>query len=161
MLNYLKNSFQCKFSETVQSLGIWNGTNSLSAERLKNGKFMANLKYRISAAPWSWGAGEGGAGKGKCRLCTYIMRTSIQCGSQQAPLCFKWSIVPPVTMTYSIKRYPIIISHPMWFNKNITALEEIILNTSKRKFFDWNYDVFHNFWQINYEHFQQNFGAQR
>lgn len=45
--------------------------------------------------------------------------------------------------------------------KTLLKLGEIILNTSKRKFFDWNHsDVFHNFWQINYEHLQQNFGAQ-
>lgn len=29
---------------------------------------MANLKYRISTAPWSWGAGESGAYKRKGRL---------------------------------------------------------------------------------------------
>lgn len=37
--------------------------------------------------------------------------------------------------------------------KTLLKLGEIILNTSKRKFFDWDYsNVFHHPWQVNYEH---------
>ena len=105
-------------------------------------KFTANLQGRMSPAQGSRDVG-GGAGRGKCRLCT--RGQSIQLGSRRAWWCFKWSIVSPVLMTYSIMQDHI-ISHPLGFNKKKSLkLGEILLNTSKGKFCDWDdNDVFHN-----------------
>lgn len=85
---------------------------------LKKSKFTANLKYRISTAQWSWALERVEQAKGNAGYVHNEGNQSNLVASKQ-PLCLKWSIVPPVMMTYSIKRYPIIISHPVWFNKNI------------------------------------------
>ena len=74
---------------------------------------------------------------------------SVRADSQSswgAQWCFKWSIASPVLMTYSIMQDHI-ISHPLGFNKKKKSLKlgEILLNTSKGKFCDWDdNDVFHN-----------------
>lgn len=104
---------------------------------------MANLQDRISPAQWSHDIGEGGPGGGKHRVCT--CGQSIQCGSRQAHRVLNGAL-------YLLSRCHIQLSnilllfHTLWdLTKTLLKPEEIILNTSKGKFFDWNYnDVFHN-----------------
>jgi hypothetical protein len=118
-----KIAFSVSVQNLVQPLGVWNSTSNSSAAMLKNGKFTAHLKQDFNSSV-EWGSERVEKAKGNADSIHNESNQSVSVASKQ-PSCLKWCIVLPVMIAYSINRYPIIISHLMWFNKNIIETKSL------------------------------------
>lgn len=84
-------------------------------ERVQNGKFRANVKYRISVTQGCQAVlARVQQAKGGPDNVPHEDNQSSLVARKHCPVL---NGLPPVAVPY--RRYPTIISHPMWFHKNV------------------------------------------